>query len=383
MKEFDFDELDRAVNTLMGTVPKMAEPAKQDDIKTLTITPTLAADEVPKMPEISAAPAETTAPREMMSVGAPAPREAVRSVAPAARRSGRFMDVIHPSAAATRKPSPSLGVSRQGVTLEPLVAPVVMPELVVEEPSGDIAPAPKDDLDLLSDTDTAQTWPDPIEFSETTHDDVSQQADAEEQLAQEADATEPLISPFIADAKVEKRPLGSPAPELIPEPIEDIEQPEADIPQDAALSPDDEVPLPEELQGDLMAIEADSAVADEITPERPSGGEVLSAKEVSPVQAAVVETPASLVTEPVPVAPAAAPLAAAASVGAVSIPQQYREEPSTGDQTTGSIYDTDTYHQPLEHPAKKKTGWLWVIWVLILLLLGAGGGALAYLYLLQ
>ena len=40
MSELDFDELDKAVNTLMGDVPK-SEPAKTDDIKTLNIASSL------------------------------------------------------------------------------------------------------------------------------------------------------------------------------------------------------------------------------------------------------------------------------------------------------------------------------------------------------
>ena len=66
------------------------------------------------------------------------------------------------------------------------------------------------------------------------------------------------------------------------------------------------------------------------------------------------------------------------STGPTSIPQQYREEPSTGDKDNGAIYDTDTYHQPIAHPAKKKSGWMWVVWIVAILLLGAGGGAALY-----
>ena len=80
-----------------------------------------------------------------------------------------------------------------------------------------------------------------------------------------------------------------------------------------------------------------------------------------------VEAP---VAEPAPVVP----------TGPTSIPQQYQEEKSTGDQPSGSIYDTDSYHQPLAHPAKTKSGWLWIIWILLLLIV-SGGGAVALYFL--
>jgi hypothetical protein len=65
--------------------------------------------------------------------------------------------------------------------------------------------------------------------------------------------------------------------------------------------------------------------------------------------------------------------------GPISIPQQYKEEPSTGDAKNGAIYDTDTYHhQPLAHPKKKKSGWMWVIWIILILIIGAAAGAALY-----
>ena len=379
MKEFDFDELDRAVNTLMGNVPKATEPAKQDDVKTLTITPTLTDDKMPQLPVDVTEPVALASSADPVTSAVPSEsREQFRSVAPAARRSGRFMDVIHPSASTQRKASSTLGVSRQGVTLEPLASPAE--ETVAHVvPTEEIVPVTHDsqESDIVADVAEVRDWPDPLEFnnaSSASDDEVDQEQALDEALAK-TEQIEPLSSPFLADAKVEKRPLGGPVPELMLEAhtLDTTEQEEVSESRDDVQAPADAVVLPEELQGDLMAIESDTTAgnvtSESVTPEAAT----------QPVKAVVAEK--SFVTPTA--APIAAAVSAASSTGAVSIPQQYREAPSTGDQTTGSIYDTDTYHQPLEHPAKKRTGWLWVVWVLVLLLLGAGGGALAYLYLLQ
>jgi hypothetical protein len=161
------------------------------------------------------------------------------------------------------------------------------------------------------------------------------------------------------------------ADEALPSLEDEFASPEAATEPQAPVSVD----LPEELQGDLVAIESGASMVADAAPTRPTD------PVVAPIE--LEEKPAVSEQLTTTVAAAAAPVSAVVSTGPVSIPQQYREEPSTGDQTSGSIYDTASYHQPLEHPAQKKSGWLWVIWVLILLILGAGGGALAYLYLLQ
>jgi len=79
---------------------------------------------------------------------------------------------------------------------------------------------------------------------------------------------------------------------------------------------------------------------------------------------------------PEQVSPSAVTTADVPSVGG-NIVQQYEEQPSTGDQTNGAIYDTSTYHQPLDaKPAKKKSSALvWVLWIVVLLIVGATAGA--------
>lgn len=371
MKDLDFDELDRAVSTLMGNVTTSAEPAKQDDTKTLTITSTLTDDKPPVLPVGEAkvaprTPADTGAP---VSVNVSRPLTGSRPTPLATRRTGRFMDMVAP-AAATRKTTLSQGVSRQGVS----VAPV--------SDTSDTPTTPTPVSSDIIDTSTAgisardaNEWPDPLDFEQSSLQSIEAPTAAESTSDERNDSVEPLTSPFLADAKVEKRPLGAPASEVAvaPQPNSEAEA-IAEEPVERTVDTGNQppaAPLPEELQGDVMAIESDSPDVPDTLAE--------SQDTPAPEDASIEET-----TVKAPKAEAAAPTPAAPTLmGSGSIPQQYREEPSTSDQTTGSIYDTASYHQPLEHPAQKKTGWLWVLWVVILLILGAGGGALAYLYLLQ
>lgn len=373
MKDLDFDELDRAVSTLMGNVTNTVEPAKQDDTKTLTITTTLVNDKPPVFPV-----GEVTSTPELVGVSSATPVKVSRPLtnerpAPlAARRSGRFMDVVTPSST-TRRNTPSQGVSRQGVSLAPVSGAEEVASTPASVPSDDAIETPASP----SPVSKTSEWPDPLEFNQATQDGSDNDATPAEPVAtQTNDATEPLNSPFLTDAKVEKRPLGTPAPELyaplppetevadVPAEVEEVTEETHDK---ASVSV-----LPEELQDDLMAIEAGISEASSATPEPQ---ETPEAPTGAPKQERQMDAPKAASMTPAP--------AVAVPMSTGSIPQQYREEPSTSDQTTGSIYDTASYHQPLDHPAKKKTGWLWVLWVVILLILGAGGGALAYLYLLQ
>jgi hypothetical protein len=130
--------------------------------------------------------------------------------------------------------------------------------------------------------------------------------------------------------------------------------------------------LPEELKGDLMAIEADTTTHKNASvSEKPV---LKEEKKSEPVATSHAEA------RPVHPSPIAHDDEKLLTAGPTSIPQQYREEPNTGDKDNGGIYDTDSYHQPLAHPAKKKSGWLWVLWIVIILIIGAGGGAALYFF---
>jgi hypothetical protein len=148
--------------------------------------------------------------------------------------------------------------------------------------------------------------------------------------------TPPTESPFLSDAKVEKRPLGAfsndaptaiNAPEIMPD------QPSADA------------PLPAELDDALLMLDTHSTDS----PEPPK-------------------------------------LLEAVSEGRLSAPtvinQQYNDKSNSDDTSNGAIFDASSYHRPMVRPTKKKSGWLWVVWIILLLIAGVGAGVAAYYFVL-
>lgn len=279
MQDIDFEELDRAVNS------------------------------------VSAPPPPTTP--------APAPV----SPTPAARRSsGRFMDVVHPSSD-MRSSSP-------------------VPERSVPSPRSYPQPTP-------APTERSNDWPDPLDFNgfkvepDPTIEPTTESTTGPD-LTEEAPHA-PLESPFLSDAKVEKRPLGGFSPE---------------VPTTTQLESADEPELLLEAPDEELLTE---------TTEQSSEGEQVSEAELPKED----EKP---IIHPTP-EPIATPVEEMTPVPA-SITQQYKEQPSTTEQPSGPIFDTESYHQPLTHAPKKKSGALVIIWIVALILVGAGTGAAVYFFVL-
>jgi hypothetical protein len=388
MKDLDFDELDKAVNSLMTGVSKTPEkPRAEDKETTLDITPTLNADTPVSFDTLDEATKEAT------NVATPVEDQKKEVVAatiaetsspvptpPAARRGGRFMDVVHPSSDMKKSDTPARLTSRQGLTLEPTVSsrPSSIRSFAPSTPSNktnattETKPesfVPEELLDSGSSASAVNEWPDPLAMTDFAEDKVPEEKEwnapsAVSSATSHSFEPSPLVSPFLPDTKVEKRPLGigvsEPSDELNNVDTEPREDKTIDDPADQLPASPSDVPpqLPEELQDDLMAVESDTHMGvpkTELT--HPSDEKLL--------ESGLPEEPATT-AQPV------------VSTGPISIPQQYREEPSTGDKANAGIYDTDSYHQPLTHPAKKKSGWMWIVWIIVILLIGAGAGAALY-----
>ncbi len=71
--------------------------------------------------------------------------------------------------------------------------------------------------------------------------------------------------------------------------------------------------------------------------------------------------------------------AAAKPTGPTSIAQQYKAGDSSGNKDHTAIYDTSHYPEPLAHPAKKKAGFLWILWIILFLAIGGGGAVALYM----
>ena len=408
MKDLDFDELDRAVSSLMKDAPATDPEPKLADEQTVTINPTIKDGDKPSLANLSQAvsdlngsattpdvgPTESTLITDPLPGPDPVPTAEPKQTVSVASRRGRFMDVVRPGA--TKPEPPVHRRSREGVAIDPRrpIVNDIMPsssnsaaqkdtaavesssvpdtkqaEPVVDSPAVAVADQ-KPDVES-----TKEDWPDPIAMAGYEESELPAKS---AEVDKKPDAEAPLVSPFLADAKVEKRPLGGQASPPLASPPEALET-EAPTDEEADLAPSNgaaaaqlpaspiigEKPLPEELSGDLIALESDANTA---------AAQSVDEESVTPVQK---QEPASEVPT---AAPAPAPVTSPTPTGAISIPQQYKEEPSSGDKSTGSIYDTDTYHQPLAHPGKKKSGWMWVIWIILILILGAGAGAALYYF---
>jgi len=368
MKELDFDELDRAVNSLMTNVSKPQDsPASKND-------PATAAPSEPKSsepPALAASSTSSLAVATKVVLPRSSPRESSPTPSLAMRRGGRFMDVVHPSSDMKKPTVSSPTASREGMNVQPTTR---VPSSVDAAEERRKAPAETPATDTLSSTPVKSDWPDPLEMNSFAKDtEQPMPPEATESTVEEVDKEQgPLTSPFLPDTKVEKRPLGGLAVELS-ESLSQVGQSSNDAtvhdPEDQlpALPKDVEPILPEELHKDLVAIESDNGIVENQS-ETPTVVSAPSSEKLVVSQSSALaraETARETIPQP---------------AGPTSIPQQYREEPSTGDQESGAIYDTDTYHQPLAHPAKKKSGWLWVVWILLILLLGAGGGAALFFF---
>jgi hypothetical protein len=311
MTDIEFDEIDRAVSSALEPSPKEDMAAAQTDN------------------------VASPAPSNLEQTERPiAPRPA-----PAARRTGgRFMDVVHSSSSMKprdKKPEPF----KDAQPSRP-----IEPPKPVERPS-------------------ATGYPDPIDFQNRMNENRRGDgaADQKDELTDDA----PMGSPFLSDAKVEKRPLG--AYSNVAEEARSNDHPIGS-----------DTPLPEELQDDLLSIETNQALA-----ETPVSGQ--EEPDVLPSEATKTapETTEPSPEETTPTQPESTPAPKDEPAPPVpSIVQQYQEKQSSAPSESGAIFDTEQYHQPLAHTPKKKSGWLVVLWIFILIIVGGGLGAAAYYFVL-
>lgn len=388
MKDIDFDELDRAVSSLMGTVPKddttkNADANKEDTgvygeetsvETTVEVEETeVAADSandatsitLDEEPVIVQNPDLGKTEETKESYTAPTPRV----VAPPSR--GRFMDMVRPTREMRNSPT---FTSRQGTTLQPSASMGTPEDTTLSQP----AEAPVSTTMGIGFDTQAATMPG---FEEDTSS-LSTKAASEVKMdsSQETDDSTPLSSPFLPDAKVEKRPLGRAADTTPPTDSDttpyDVtgqtaEESSPSSEEMATLADTDlqrpQPPLPAELDSKLLNIEKeDDAPVRNTTPAAAVASEVASVpapESIDITVAAPAENVAPTVSE------------TSRSLAAAAIPQQYKLEARTNEDVPASaIYDT----QPIAHPMGSKPGWVWVLAIVGILVLGAAGGAAVY-----
>jgi len=351
MKDLDFDELDRAVSSLMSNVPDKTNAASAP-----------AASSAPAAPSAAVPPADGATPITVVNnskpVEPPAPATPTPALAPAQRRGGRFMDMV-PSQAKPRSASPP---SREGVTITPRSESPASEPAVATEPTPAETPQvvkPSEPTSPAS-SSASSNWPDPLDMASPTD---TPEPTPKAEPAPDTPATDaptaqsgPLESPFLADAKVEKRPLNADSLELEKSseeetPAEDKTSPSKTDNESLPPAP----PVPAELNSDLIAIESNELVTDTASSEPFAGDKTEAAPDAKRLDEH-----------------------SSGPIGPTSIVQQYKEQPSSGDKTHAAIFDASHYPEPLAHPAKKSSGWWWVVWVIILLAFGAGGAIVLY-----
>lgn len=400
MKDLDFDELDRAVTSVLGdrsaedgaTQATDNSPAGVFSQPSSTPVPSISSHAVHSRIIPSGSPARratlsrgstTSMTESTEKTSAPSPASQKRVIP---HRAGRFMDVVHPGRAAKPAMVP--------MTTEAEVADTPNMPIETEAPVQDVAEAAPvggfaQDTDmekaindlLASEGHAVDTPPEtatptsvetemPVAASDTfaleestpnTQEPVAENEPTSTEDATLASALEAPLdgsqdgvvdSPFLPDAKVEKRPLGSgestahelptPSPEALAAAEAPVATEEPHMPpvEDTA----EDAPLPEELQDNLLAIESESQ--------------------------ATTKTPTDETS--VPEAKPEAP---------VSIARQYKETIKTASENdeAGAIFDPQTYQQPIEHPAKKSSGWGWVVAIVVIILVAVAATVAAWM----
>ena len=366
-KDLDFDELDKAVNSLMGGVKDDKESVRTEN--NLDINTTLGPDESPiytHLGKVAEGIGNETIDKHEQTVSLTDKSE--EPVASSSKKNGRFMDLIHKSSDMRSSNESPRKVSHEGT----------------------LVPSPEKDNAKLDSVDTTvgnlpSTSAEPISDDEDKNDkEVSIESNS---LVSEkaAPMPEPLSSPFLPDAKVEKRPLGGGAAseprdedELAPSLLESGSELTA-LPEHSGA---DSLPEMKETDFDDEDDEKHTDKKDDefskmdaMAEPAQNLGEVNEhiPEEYKNELLAVEQNLAAPLADDEKHIPDSQPVIA-------SIPKQYQEKPSTGESTNGSIFDTDQYHKPLAHPAKEKSGWMWVIVIVILIVVGAALGAAAYFF---
>ncbi len=415
MKDIDFDELDRAVSSVLGTASQPTETEKSADTTApvgdpvaLSNTPQAATvqpddaqipaeattatgvpsleDEVLGTSQTNETPdiADSTQPEASlvpeMNVSAPeatTPLESTSDVtespannAPAMRR-GKFMDVVHPSADMNPAAAPTSGTAVGHRVITPINSDV-KPEELPDPKEAEEEVNPLSSTVSQVESTTIPNAPDPAEqplpvdnqtvlsVDETTEPEINSEPNAKDPIAESAEmapATEvadeadtatitipadetPTQSPFLPDAKVEKRPLGGLGqPAIDPALAEDM--PVEETPTDFTPNqPQPVEPTPRELEDDVVSRENTSE------PEE-------------------VDATVPLSAQPEPVTIGVAP------------------EDMTNTSGSQPLFGSEEPQQPLSdnHPAKKGGSHLlwWIAGLLGCLLVGGAVGAFLFL----
>lgn len=394
MNDFDFEELDKAVSSLAAKTKTENNLPASSAPSPVTVTPATrrssptAGDNASASVPVASQPPSPQSDTPKVPASDPEPttetpptvQHAKRLAVTPPRRRGAFMDIVAPA---------KVGARHMGTTLQPVSTSVVAePKPEAHKPvSPETSPAPLSEPDQTANTPPVEAkniedhapeimttkvqapepepattpkasepaWPDPLDFHGL--DDGEQQP--KEQPAEEPprnDEKPTQSSPFLPEAKVEKRPLGA-FSSFGAKPADD----HTAIPESAPeLKPEDE--LTPEADGTFKEPDEPKAPTMHDAPKehKPANDEQKPDGDKPDVHGAAM----------------------------MSIPKQYHTKEKAADTTKRPIFDTKEYHPPLLDAAvheHRGGGSMWsklFIALATLVLLGVAG-YFAYLYFVQ
>lgn len=427
MTDIDFDELDRAVNSLMSKqqeknsvdaeVKHEVETPSVEEKKTIEtstvgssfappVTPFAPALDAPspnsttsassveskaelqapqdslvEKPEIISAPAATVVPSSTLDQTPDStPKENKTSPVITRRPTGRFMDVVRPSSVNNIQKSASSAPSRTGVSIQPpadlvdvvnmtgSTSPVEEELSAVDNQLDSLDDAP-DLKDIQNESAFAAIEDAPVEELSLT--DKIAQSLSESNDSVTSPVAEPLESPFIANVEVEKRPLGV-VDQNAMESETDVEEDEfgsgsADL---------EDMKLNHQYNADLSNYTMDKEALSE-TPD--------SMMDLSPEIIAIEEAGipgASEVNEVADSEPNMQPSSPASQSN--DTPKQYSSENEMVDSEPAPMFAAvSTEVKPPRSEEKKKTGLLTLLLIILFLVVGVAGGAVSYFLLIK
>lgn len=337
MNDIDFDELDKAVNSLVAKKRSAANKAVVHEPASAVADVSPKKLEAPE-PELQLPPSEPIKDIAEHSAQNESPVPTKQQLPKAIiqtkqggrlnvktptkpTRNGGFIDIVTP------KP-PVKKASRVAAPIKP-VTEVIEPEPQKPQPKPEV---PKKAIIAPKPAEIA--WPDPLDF----HDHKSDNPEVAEPEPQKNQPVE-VSSPFIAGAKVEKRPLGAFAEQAAQE-----------------LARPTDVEAADFAQEEQKVVEANKPEPAKDTPEDMQKTE----KSESSAPQQVLES------------------------ATMTIPQQYKTARKDVDQTTRPVYDTKEYHPPLlektAHAAHKNGIWGTILLVLLIVALVVVGGYFGFMY---
>ena len=427
MTDIDFDELDRAVNSLMSKqqeknsvdaeVKHDVETPSMEEKKTIEtstvgssfappVTPFAPALDAPspssttsassveskaelqapqdslvEKPEIISAPAATVAPSSTLDQTPDStPKENKTSPVITRRPTGRFMDVVRPSSVNNIQKSASSAPSRTGVSIQPSAdlvdvvnitgstSPVEEELSAVDNQLDSLDDAP-DLKDIQNESALAAIEDAPVEELSLTDKIAQSLSESNDSVA--SPIAEPLESPFIANVEVEKRPLGA----VDQSSIESESGVEEDELESGSVGLED-MKLSHQYNSDLSNYTMDKeALSETPDPMMDLSPEIIAIEEAGIPGVSEMNETADSEPNTQPSLP---------NSQSDEMPQQYSSENEMVDSEPAPMFAAvSTEVKPPRSEEKKKTGLLTLLLIILFLVVGVAGGAVSYFLLIK